>query len=532
MRGPRALLVSAVLVWMGGLAMLFSSSPQVRPSAIAGSWYPGDRLETTLEVAKFLRQADDAPALPGRPVALIVPHAGWRFSGRAAAAAFRTLRRGDFARVVLIAPSHHKGFSGFSVPESRAYATPLGEVSLDRETIDLLRDGSLVSTVRGADEPEHAIEIEVPFLQFTLGDFKLVPILAGQTLPGQEKALADRLAKLHDGKTLFVFSTDFTHYGPRFSYTPFGSNAALVREKIRGQNDEAISLLRKKDGPGFRAFLDRTDDTICGRHGLSVLLELLPQIAPKAQASLLGYYASIDIPGFSDANSVSYVSMAFTEGDAAGGPALGAVEPPPGVCPPKAPPLPEALGKKLVKLARARLRTELKGTFDLARELAGLPSPSPELDRLQAAFVTLSRTDPGEIRQAGKLRGCIGQVMPTYPLYEAVLTAARGAALEDPRFPKVGGEELDRLTVEVTVLSPPHPVDSWQDIIIGTHGIVLEKNGRRALFLPQVAVEQKWGIEQTLDALAHKAGLPSGAWREGAHFQVFQGQVFHEEETH
>lgn len=532
MKLRRPLFLTAFLVWMGGTAMLFSSSPRVRPSAIAGSWYPGSRLEATLEVARMLRQAGDAPALPGKPVALIVPHAGWRYSGRAAAAAFRTLHRGDFARVVLIAPSHHSGFSGFSVPETEAYSTPLGEVALDLEALKQLKDGTLVRTVRGADEPEHAIEIEVPFLQQTLGVFKLVPILAGQTSPGQEKELALRLAKLDDGKTLFVFSTDFTHYGPRFGYTPFGPNAVAAREKIRGLNDQAIGLLKKKDAAGFRALLDKTDDTICGRHGLSVLLELLPHVAPKAEASLLGYYASIDIPGFEDANSVSYVAMAFSEGAQAQGAPAGAVDPPPEVCPPKAPPLSAALGQQLVQLARARLRTELLGTDDLSRELAGLPSPSAELDRLQAAFVTLSRTDPAEIRQYGKLRGCIGQVTPTYPLVDAVLHAAHSAALEDPRFPKVAGEELGRLSVEVTVLSPPWPVDSWKEIVIGTHGIVLEKNGRRALFLPQVAQEQGWGIEETLDALSNKAGLPRGAWREGAKFQVFTGQIFHEQEKH
>jgi uncharacterized protein (TIGR00296 family) len=107
--------------------------------------------------------------------------------------------------------------------------------------------------------------------------------------------------------------------------------------------------------------------------------------------------------------------------------------------------------------------------------------------------------------------------------------SALDAALDDRRFLEVKAWELPGLSVEVTVLSPIVPIGSWKEIRIGTHGIVLEKGAHRALFLPQVAPEQGWTVEETLDALAEKAGLSRGDWRSGATFSVFTGQVFHEE---
>jgi len=521
---PRTVLLSLLLA---GSAASPAAAAGVRPSAIAGAWYPGDRASAIVDVHRLLRSAAAAPALRGKPVALVVPHAGWRFSGIAAAAAFRNLHPGDFARVVIVAPSHHVAFEGFATDGASAYRTPLGDVPVCSDALRQIADGTLVREVSGSSDDEHAVEIELPFLQETLGSFCLLPIEAGRTSAEQESALAARLAALHDGKTLFLFSSDFTHYGPSFGYTPFGVSALAAREKIREQLDgRAIELLTRIDAPGFRAFLKETGDTICGRAGLGVLLDLLPRVAPKAGAVLLATYASSDLAGFADDSSVSYVALAYTPDRRAAGKPLGA-PPSPAAVRTDAPELPAPTGERLLRLARAALRTELAGAKDLERELSALPA-EPEYERLQGVFVTLNRTDPREIRSEGRLRGCIGQVLPAYPLYQAVVEAAVDAALHDQRFEPVQAAELERLEVDVTVLSPPRPIESWRGIRLGTHGIVLEKQGRRALFLPQVPGEQGWTIEQTLSALSQKAGLPSDAWREGTSFSVFTGQVFRE----
>jgi len=474
-----------------------------------------------------MRQAAAAPRPPGRPLALVVPHAGWAYSGVAAATAFRLLPRGAYARVVVLAPSHYGGFAGYALDAAAAYLTPLGEVPVDGKAVETLIAPGLARVVPGVTEPEHAVEIELPFLQAALGSFALVPVLVGRVDAAEEAAFAARLASLDDGRTLFVFSSDFTHYGPRFEYAPFGPTAG-ARERIRALDGEAIGLLDRLDADGFRAFLAEKDATICGRNSLATMLELLRRVAPKAKATLLAHWASGEMPGVRDDSSVDYAALCFSrEGEPRGGAMLAPPHPAPVEA--SAPPLRETLGRALVRVARGALEADLLGeTARLDAALRDL-GDAEEAGRLRAVFVTLKKTDPLEIARLGELRGCIGQVVPTYPLDLAVVRSALDAALGDPRFPAVEASELAGLRVEVTVLSPIVPVASWKEIRVGTHGIVLEKDGRRALFLPQVAVEQRWSLGETLDHLALKAGLERGGWRIGASFSVFTGQVFHEE---
>lgn len=503
---------------------------RVRASALAGSWYPEARVAVAAEVHRMLRAAREAPTLPAPPLALVVPHAGWRFSGSAAAAAFRNLHRGDFARVVVVGTAHHGSFAGFSVPDPSvaAYRTPLGDVPLCRDVLASLRDGGLVDTRGSAHDREHSIEIELPFLQVTLGEFCLVPILAGHADARAQEQLAGRLAALHDGATLYVFSSDFTHYGPRYRYTPFGPSAIPAKNRIRELDDRAVRLVSALDPGAFRDYLRETGATICGRHGLGVLTELVPKLDVTLTPVELARYTSLDVPGFEDANSVSYVALAFVEkAPTLSPPPLRAPAQSP-VCTPAEAPIDAELGKHLVRVARASIHSHLLESDQLDRALAGLPPHRTELDRTQGVFVTLNRTDPDEIRTKGRLRGCIGQIVPTYPLFEAVVVAGVSAAVNDRRFPPVRPDELDDLEVEVTVLSPPHPVADWQEIALGTHGIVLRRGENSAVFLPQVATEQGWTLPETLSHLARKAGLPAGAWREGCTLEVFTGQVFHE----
>jgi AmmeMemoRadiSam system protein B/AmmeMemoRadiSam system protein A len=496
---------------------------RVREPALSGSWYPESRALATVTAHHLMRAAAAAPALPGKPVALIVPHAGWQYSGVAAGAAFRNLHPGDFERVVVVAPSHHGGFEGYSLDDASAYRTPLGEVPLCPRVFSQLQDGQRARVVPRVAGPEHAIEIELPFLQATLGRFCLVPVLAGRTSAEDERAMAERLARLDDGRTLFVFSSDFTHYGLRYDYAPFGASALPVLDKIRAQDEQAALLIGKLDAAGFRAFLNRTGATICGQAAINTALELVPRLAPKARAMTLAHYASAELPFARDASSVDYLALAFVREEI---PAASPLRAPPTPVVAVAPQLASELGARLVRLARTAIEAEILGKGGLSRELAGFPEG---LEGLQAVFVTLNRTDPAEVRVQGRLRGCIGQVEPTYPVYFAVVRAAVEAALQDPRFTAVTGKELPRLEVEVTLLSPPRPVASWKAIELGRHGMVLEKGGRKALFLPQVAIEQGWNLHQALTALAEKAGLPRDAWREGARFSVFTGQVFKEE---
>ena len=520
------------------LALALASSPgapapRVRPPALAGQWYPDGRVRLLSSAHYLMRTVSGVPRLGRPPVALVVPHAGWTFSGLAAATAYRQLRPGDFDRVVVVGPSHHAGFRGYALDDASAYRTPLGDVPLCEGVTEVLSSDA-ARVLEGVAGPEHAVEVELPFLQAALGPFCLVPVLTGDTDSTIQAAFAERLARLDDGRTLFVFSSDFAHYGPRYDFEPFGPLSPGTRARIREMDDRAAALLEQKDADGFRAYLDETGNTICGRHGLATLLELLARIAPGAEATLLAHYASADLPGPDDSSSVTYVALAYAR------PGPGAENghaPEPGrplvalpqveIVSSDAPEVSEETGRRLVRLARATLEAELEGRDGLGRTLAEWPDGA-ERERRQGVFVSLYRTAPLEIHTQGRLRACRGQALPVFPLYFGTVQAALDAT-RDERFPPVTASELDTLQVEVTVLSPVQAVASPAEILLGTHGIALEKDDKVALFLPYVPEENGWTLGQTLSALAEKADLPPDAWKEDARLYVFTGQVFAEE---
>jgi len=185
-----------------------------------------------------------------------------------------------------------------------------------------------------------------------------------------------------------------------------------------------------------------------------------------------------------------------------------------------APPDPPPLGAEeqgfLLGMARRAVRSALSHD--------PLPPPTGVSSRLlerQGAFVTL--------REARALRGCIGIVPATDPLIETVLRCAVAAALEDPRFRPVALEELPRLTLEVSVLAPPRPVIDVEEIEVGRHGVIVAQQGRRALLLPQVALEHGWDRLTLLRETCRKANLDRDAWQRGARIEVFSAQVFSDE---
>jgi len=163
----------------------------------------------------------------------------------------------------------------------------------------------------------------------------------------------------------------------------------------------------------------------------------------------------------------------------------------------------------------------------IAGALANGPAPpaAPATGRLArpgGAFVT--------IRVGGRLRGCIGYIDSPLPLANVVAEVAVKSALEDPRFPPLGVNELEEASLEVSVLSPIEPVEDAGEIRLGIHGLLLESGGRRGLFLPQVPLEEGWNREEFLENLCRKAGLRSGAWKEpGARLSMFTAEVVHEE---
>jgi len=475
----------------------------VLTSALAGSWYSADGEELTGQIAGFFKKADVKPK--DDVIALIMPHAGYRWSGQTAAFALKTVKR-NYKRIVVIGPSHRVAMEDvLSVPRVRYYETPLGQVRLDTEFVAELLKHPIFRNVPRVHQSEHSVQMEVPLLQYKFKDFKLVPIVAGTCSPETIKQAAGILRGLIDKDTLVVASSDFVHYGRNYGFVPFTEN---VPEQIKKLDMGAYGYIDRLDSRGFLEYRRKTGATICGYIPIAIVLSMMDK---KADAELIKYAASGEMTGdFS--NSVSYLSVSFT----------GAWAKRPEIKPSSQNvKLTEEDKKQLLALARKSILYFLrKKRVPNISELNFKPSDAMKVPR--AAFVTFKKQH--------RLRGCIGDIYPRQPLYKSVISNAVNAGVRDRRFYPVTEDECAEIRIEISALTVPTPVASPQQIRIGTDGVILSKGGRRAVYLPQVAPEQGWGVEQMLGHLCEKAGLPGDAWKEGASFLVFQAVVFGESE--
>jgi hypothetical protein len=491
---------------------MFSSvlRAEVRPPAVAGGFYPANAGELRAEVTKFTAVGAAGPA----PVALIVPHAGYVYSGATAGKAFALLGATHPTRVILLGPSHHADFAGGALPATgvKAFATPLGEMPLDLDAVEKLRTGQEFAGPANAHGPEHCLEVELPFLQVTVGSVPIVPILVGHsTDPSRARAMAQRLAGLVGPGTVVVVSSDFTHHGPSYGYSPFPLDRALparLAELARETAGRAAAI----DPRGFAQQIEVSGDTVCGAAPITVLLELLKHAFAGA-GSVADVTTSADV-SHSFSQVVAYASVSF-------GGAWSSWRD--GTRPPHLGELGETERAAALALARATLTTHLTRGGELAHWFASHDA-SGNLAADAGVFVTINNRDPGP---RGRLRGCIGVIEAREPLVDAIVHAATSAA-HDPRFPELSPRELDQVGLEISVLSPTHRVAGPDDIVLGKHGVLLGKAGRHAVFLPQVATETGWDLATFLGQLSLKAGLPANAWRSGASFEVFTAQVFGE----
>ena len=539
---------------------------RVRAAVHAGSWYPADGalLRATLEgwlsaasasipglasasaptsgpasapasksVPASALASTSVPASSDAVVAVVAPHAGMRFSGAVAGAAYAALGRAAVKRVFILGPSHQEAFVGIALPATdiSAFATPLGALRVDATALAALRGKPGFDGPASAQEREHSIEMQLPFVALLAPQASIVPMVVGRV---GDVAAAERLAAslrpLLGAGDIVVVSSDFTHYGESYGYVPF---TAAVPERLTELATQAVDALTRVDAVAFAAHLASTGDTICGREPLAVLLALLP---PASRGTRLAFDTSGRMLGDWQ-TSVSYVALAFTRAGGFAGavparhssgataPAATAVTAAPGTATPAGeagqPMVLDAAGQAFaLGLARRTLEIVLAG--GAVPDAVALRVPStPVWQASYGTFVTLKRHN--------ELRGCIGHIEAVEPLWRDVRDNAIAAALQDPRFAKVTQSELAGLGLEISVLTPLRRIAAVDEFEVGRHGIVLALGGRRAVFLPQVAPEQGWDRVTTLNHLASKAGLPMQAWRDvGAQFDVFTAQVFGE----
>ncbi len=485
----------------------------IRRPAVAGSWYPADKTALAREIAGYLQQA--TRTLTGVTIrALIAPHAGYAYAGRCAAESFKQLEGQSVARVFLLGPSHYIAFEGVASLNVDAFETPLGLVPLDRTVLDALRKNPLVRDLPAAHAREHALELELPFLQTMLKDFTLVPLIVGQLTPSQAAELGALLKQQVGPRDLVVVSTDFTHYGAAFDFAPFRDD---VKNRLSALDQGAFERILAKDIKGIFTYAAQTGITWDGVMPTALMLATLP---PAAHGTLLRYYKSGDADN-EYTHSVSYAALAFYDAAAAPpapapAPTAAATNAVPAVAATNEPGLTAAERHTLLTLARDTLtrHVQKKGVPDLA----AYPL-TPRLKENAGAFVTL--------HEHGELRGCIGYIQGIKPLAETVRENACNAATEDPRFSPVQPGELQNIVIEISVMSPLRKVAAPEDVIAGVHGVVLKKGRYQGVFLPQVATEQGWDRETFLRQLGRKAGLDVDAYKSAELF-VFTAEVFGE----
>lgn len=453
---------------------------KVRPAAVAGSFYPADATELQKSVDEMLAGAQGTP-VQGQLWALIAPHAGYPYSGPIAAQAYAQLKGRKFSRVVVIAPSHYEAFDFASVYDGDAYTTPLGRIPVDKEFAAKLATASplLKLSSRGhtpaGNQSEHALEVQLPFLQRTLGEFQLVPVVMGDQSYEICRALGVALAKLiRTPDTLIVASSDLSHFHT------YDQAVALDRKPLKAvQEWDYYSLAHNLAARVWEA---------CGG-GPIVAAMIAAERLGATQAAVLKYANSGDATG-DHSRVVGYGAAVLIQ--------------PPG---PRASELPayslnEPDKTELLRIARQSAETAV-------RQGSAWQAPAPGSDALldeRGAFVTLTKR--------GELRGCIGYTSALRPLYLTVRDVAAFAALRDPRFPPVTPAEVSELNYEISVLSPFRRVTDIKQIQVGRHGLLIKKGDQEGVLLPQVPVEQGWDRKTFLQQVSLKAGLPRDAWQD------------------
>lgn len=473
----------------------------MRLPAVAGQFYPADRTRLAAQVENFLEDAD-LPSVEGRIVGVMVPHAGYIYSGPVAGFSYKALRGKPIRTVIILGNSHSAYFAGAALSPDSAWDSPLGPVEVDLEVNEqLLAADRIFTHSRSAHANEHSLEVQIPFIKTVLPSAKIVPILLGAVERDDLATIAEALAPvLRRQDTVLVASSDMAHY-PAYEDAQRSDKAML--EAIKSLDPDQI---RQRDRELMSRRIPNLRCTLCGLDAVETTV-LVGKKVGVTEAKVLKYLNSGDTAG-DKGQCVGYGAVAFVAPETAaqdkGSSELA---------------LTESEKRRLLRVARQTLEAH----FGLADKPSLDPGDSKALAQKTACFVTL--------KFKGRLRGCIGELEPRQPLIEAVADRAIAAALHDPRFLPVTAPELKSIGIEISAMSPLKRVSSPEEIIVGKHGVVVRQGLNSGVFLPQVAPEQGWDRDTMLTKLCtEKAGLPPDAWKRGAELWVFTADVFSEEE--
>ena len=457
--------------------------PVVRPATQANRFYEGNAQRLSQEVDSFLTLHQGRSGSQ-QVAALIVPHAGYYYSGNVAASAYMTLDpKKQYKRIFLLGPSHHEWLNGASMnTEADYYATPLGNVRVDRETAEKLTMADSVFFYRPeAHDREHCLEVQLPFLQRRLGDVPpIVPIIISTNDFQKLKRMADALKPYFTDENLFIISSDFSHYPTYEDACEVDARTGKAIES--GSVERFIETIEANARSGKRNLAT----SACGEFAIITLMLMLDS---QYEVKHLMYQNSGDIGDTDHGRVVGYHSFAILRGE-----------------------------EKTFSLSDDEKRMLKTIAYESINERLKVKDIPSTLHQKCGAFVSLHKH--------GRLRGCIGHFGEDTPLYEIVAEMARAAAFEDPRFTPVSREELDDIDIEISVLTPMRRIQSLDEFELHRHGIYIRKGYRSGTFLPQVADEVNWTKEEFVGHCSQdKAGLGWDGWKD-AELYVYEAIVF------
>ncbi len=468
----------------------------VRKPVVDGSFYPEDSSVLSSTIDQYLNNVD--VEVQGEILGVISPHAGYIYSGQTAAYVYNILKKGkDKNLVILLGPSHRYYVKGFAVYEGGDWETPLGKVKTDKDFISKLKSHSdLIESVSQAHAQEHSLEVQVPFLQKVLKDFKIVPIVFNSEDPSELSVLSYALYKeLKDRKNWVILTSSDLYHGENY-------------DMAKGVTDEVDNYIKNLDYKGLleydRAMRESGVCAACGCSPIAVLMQVMEKF--DVEVRLLKRTTSGDVTGDKSGYVVGYGAWVFLRNKTE-----------------KNTDLKTGLDFSLTSQDKEKLLDVARKTVTKYVKNKKTPEftvDSEVLKKKCGAFVTLKKKN-------GALRGCIGLIVAEKPLFITVRDMAIAAATQDPRFPPVEPSELSDIEIEISVLTPMQKVDNADEIEVGRDGLMIRRGYASGLLLPQVPVEQGWDKKIFLEHTCYKAGLPADAWK-SSELWKFQAIVFSE----